>query len=372
MTLDTVERGTPIRTWHPLFSLGLDDETIISDEASGTLTARRAIGSWDTDSVVVPSSKPGIEEHWFVLPGIGYAAPTGAGERTIRVMVSHEPTRIRAVVGPHQPMTFERISQEIDLIKEGLGLFVSQVSQLVGIPRTSLYRKRGLAAKVDYRLFPIALKTEFLAGLMRESRTATESLVKSRFAEVRGRLDEGDFVRVRELFSDAKRQMAAARATPEERSSNSMSELTDQARSVLSQPGLEAAVELLIELNASKLDVDRGRAFVELDDAVRSAKRADDLQEPWRFLFTLRHADMDRVRERSLNFIRSDDFTMDRWRQSIDREASEAWDRYSIGLLPELEPESDEVLGADGHLATEEPDLSEFGLHEFFYDRRGR
>ena len=380
MTLEAAERMTPVRSWLPTIagtsspSTALDYETLISSDAASVLTARRDIGASGMEATVVSSDKPGTEEPWLIMTGAGYAAAVKVGERVVRYVMSEPPAGAPSDSLPSPRLTFDELTALLASIQDGLGLYLTEVSKLVGLPRTTLYRaKRRAGASVNDRLFNVATRAEFLSSLMLESRTATEGLLRGRFEDVRTLLESGDFISARNLFIEAKRQMVAAKSRPADTTFSRLADIAEETRGMLAQPAFAKAVELVVGLNpyAGEVEIERAKAFADLDDALTTAGRGETVPESWDFLLTIRKDERHEVRRRAFDFIRSDEFGGRPWADFVARESEAAWGRYRLNILPAL-GESLDAADEEVPPMKWDIDLSDIAIDESFYDRRSR
>lgn len=381
MSLDTVERVTPVRSWLPTIkgfpsqSTAVDYETLISADAADVLTARRSIGASGLQATVVSSDQPGTEEQWLIMTGAGYPAAMKISERVVRYLVTEDQGDPSTGESASPRLTFDDLTTLLDSIQDGLGLHVTEVAKLVGLPRTTLYRaKRRAGAYVDDRLFNVTTRAEFLSNLMGESRAATEGLVRGRFEDIRSLLGTGDFVSARSLFIECKRQMVAAKRRPVDTTFSRFKDITDETRDMLAEPAFADAMELVVGLNpyAGEVEINRAEAFADLDKALTAAARGDTVPELWDFLLTMRKGDRDEVRRRGFDFIRSDSFSQSAWADFVAHESEAAWQQYRLDILPALEPEPLGTAQEGQPQAKWEIDLSDFAVDDSFYDRRRR
>ena len=309
MTLDVLEPATPVSSWSPSLAgmwtsrPAIDDQTVFSADSAHALGARDEIDDW-SGGLIVTSEDPGTEQHWLIMRGLDNAVAVKVADRVVRYQVSEPITE-------HAPMRRRTKSELLDLlesVKEGLRLPITNVSRLVGVPRTTLYRSKKVAYEdLDQRLLAAVTKAEFLSNLFAENATAAESLVHDRAEDVTSRLDANDFIGTRLLFTEVKRQLAAARRRPSDVFLGGTTRITDETRRLLDEPGLAEAVGLIVSVSpyGGELEIDRARAAADFTTALDAVREGDLVAEEWGFLLTLRRDERVDVSRRASDLIRS-------------------------------------------------------------------
>lgn len=301
-----------------------EDETPISSAAAQILVSSGPSGVF-------------LSEPWIAQPLVGLtgrllvAAGTSPGLRFVRFERVTE--GMVALVEPTRDDDANLTHGLIARLKERLDIAWEPLLEVLDYPYRTFFthRKAGILPNVP----GLTAAVRILASMADEDPTATRTLLSGRSEEIRNLLRETNLSAVQDLFRRTRREhsqqgrvlvdpaLIVARHLDEFRTITASPEFAVAAQAIegfTQQSGLHAA--------------DRMVATVELETALVDARTGDDLTPEWDFLPILTFAEMDALRARAQQFIGSDTFTVEAWRELVAAEAARASDAYSPLVLP--------------------------------------
>lgn len=302
-----------------------DDETPISNAAAQVLLSRGPTG--------VHLGEPWMTQPQVRLAGRFLVAPEAE--------LAHRVIRFERVAGgitvaliefapDHDP---DIIHGLIAHVKDRLGIAWEPLLDVLSYPYRTFFTHRKAAILPSIPGLGGAVRV--LASIADEDPSAARVLLSGRADDVKRLLREADYSAVRELFGRTRRELAQqglARLDP----GLIVSQHLDAFRRITAEPDFTVAAQAIegYTQRSGTLAADRMLAAVELETALREARRGDVLEAQWDFLPVLTFAEMDALRARAQEFLNSETFTVEAWRAFVAAEAARAWDGYNPLVLP--------------------------------------
>lgn len=372
MTAQAAELETPVATsWlvGRAAAAAAGDETSISEDTARHLGFRSRLEASLLGATIVTSDTPESEQHWILTRGATPVSASRVGDRLFRYVVVVEPAG--GAAQPPRP-TRGGLHALLDAVQERLGVPKTTVSDVLGVSRSTFYRHEDDDAPVDGSLTEVVRRAEFLGGLSIESPDAASALLRQSRDATKQLLADNDYLSTRRLFVDTWRQIAAARPRQRGATIERLSTLADRAAGLLDDPAFEQALELVTGVSpyAGEFDVERARAFADLDQAYDAVVASEPVDEDWAFLLTMRSADRATFRDEAFDLIRSAGFSRDAWLAFLDRASALAVEAYAPVILEPLPTPALRVAQRSEDLRDiEDEDDAEEAT---FYDRRVR
>jgi hypothetical protein len=301
-----------------------EDETPISSAAAQILVSSGPNGVF-------------LSEPWIAQPLVGLtgrlqvAAATSQGLRLVRFERVTEGIMVALVEFTRDDtnLTHGLIAR----LKERLDIAWEPLLEVLDYPYRTFFthRKAGILPNIP----GLAAAVRVLASMADEDPIAARALLSGRSEEIRSLLRETNLSAVQGLFRRTRRELSqqgrvlidpaliVAEHLDEFRTITASPEFTVAAQAIegfTQQSGMHAAARMV--------------ATVELETALVDARTGDDLTPEWDFLPILTFAEMDALRARAHQFIGSDGFTVEAWREFVAAEAARASDAYSPLVLP--------------------------------------
>jgi hypothetical protein len=218
-------------------------------------------------------------------------------------------------------------------LKERLDIAWEPLLEVLDYPYRTFFthRKAGILPNIP----GLAAAVRVLASMADEDPIATRALLSGRSEEIKSLLRETNLSAVQDLFRRTRRELSQEGRLLVDPALIVARHLED-FRTITASPAFPIAAQAIegFTQRSGPHAADRMVATVELESALVSARTGDDLTPEWDFLPILTFVEMDALRARAQQFIGSDAFTVEAWRQFIAAEAARASDEYSPLVLP--------------------------------------
>ncbi len=302
-----------------------EDETPISNAAAQILVSCGPRGVF-------------LSEPWIAQPLVGLIGRLQVGEGNAnwlrlvqfeRVMEGITVALVESTRDDDPGLTHSLIAR----LKERLDLAWEPLLEVLDYPYRTFFthRKAGSLPNIP----GLAGAVRVLASMADEDPTALRSLLSARSQEIKILLRETNLSGVQDLFRRTRRELSQqGRALVDP--ALIVARHLDEFRTLTASPEFTVAAQAIegFTQQSGTHPADRMLATVELETALIDAGTPDDLTPEWAFLPILTFAEMDALRARAQQFIGSDGFTVEAWRDFVAAETKRAWDGYNPLVLP--------------------------------------
>lgn len=326
-----------------------EDETPISSAAAQILVSSGPSGVF-------------LSEPWIAQPLVGLtgrlqvAAGISPGLRLVRFERVTEGIMV-ALVEFTRDEDPDLIHGLIARLKERMDIAWEPLLEVLDYPYRTFFthRKAGILPNIP----GLAAAVRVLASMADEDPIATRTVLSGRSQEIRTLLRETNLTAVQDLFRRTRRELAQQGRVPVDPALIVARHL-DEFRTITASPEFTVAAQALegFTQQSGLHAADRMVATVELETALAAARTGDDLTPEWDFLPILTFAEMDALRARAQQFIGSDAFTVEAWRDLVAAETARASDAYSPLVLP-ADPVEPAPTRAEGRRRYRGPSFTE-------------